>query len=240
MPINVDISADAVNATRAAVLPHAVGALIGALAVVLGNPAIPRIELGIVEVVPPPIQAGINTRFKSGILDDVAVSLRHSGERSVVSNDVILVVAIDTRGLTVIGMILIANGVLDIVVNRECKVAWLDAGAREDAQRALGLFASALGIPGIAVEIHAEGDSVLLAALDIADEAVIHDALAKAAAQDSVIDTGGLDLCPIDGTLVVAYIDTPGGSPLRANVSRIQRPVRRLQIGAQHTVLIAP
>ena len=108
---------------------------------------------------------------------------------------------------------------LDIVVNRKCKIARLNAGAGEDAQRALGLFASALGIPSIAVKIHAEGDSVLLAALDIADEAVIHDALAKATAKDSVIDTGSLDLCPIDGALVVAHIDTPGGSSLGANVS---------------------
>ena len=98
----------------------------------------------------PPARIAIDTRLESSFFDHRAESLTHCSERcSPTLNNSILIIVIHTGRFSVIGVILISNGVLNVVVDRKRQVAWLKTAGTQDIERAFGLHASAFGIPGI-------------------------------------------------------------------------------------------
>ena len=147
----------------------------------------------------------------------------------------VLILVINARG-TARGGILI----LKVIINRQTKITWRNAGIAQNGQSPLGLRGRGGGIPGIAVEVDAKLDAVSLATLDVCNKTPVRTANAVSKPQDGEINAIGLRLGPVDIALSKAYVNAPFGRALGKRWTRKKHDIGIADLGLELTGFIAP
>ena len=216
---------NAVHHVAAAVLPHTVGAGVGAGGVVLRDPAVPLVIAGVGQVVAPPVEVRVDAGEVARRLDGVAEDRRELIDRRVAAG--------------------LHRAVLQIVEDRQRRIVPL-----QEADDVLRLAGGLVGRVGIGVEIHAVGDAEAFARRDVVRPLAVVLAgvvAAVADADDREVDLRG-DGVPVDRALMGADVDAEfrrigragraagraGGNAVAAGAAHVAVDRRDADVGIGH------